>query len=71
MKFLLKKGNISLDDTLHINDDVKTNNYMLKFLYILTGFSLAANGYNAYKNVSSILGILFIAVSIYCGFYHT
>jgi len=65
MKFLLKKGDISLDDTLHINDDVKTNNYMLKFLYIVTGFALASNGFNVYINVSKPLVLLFILLFIY------
>lgn len=65
MEILLKHGTIISDDKLHINDDVKTNNYMLKFLYIATGFSLAASGFNVYINVSKPLLILFILLLIY------
>ncbi len=65
MEVLLKHGTIISDDKLHINDDVKTNNYILKFLYIVTGFALASNGFNVYINVSKPLVLLFILLFIY------
>jgi len=65
MKFLLKHGSIISNDKLHINDDVKTTNYMLKFLYIVTGFSFAASGFNTYFNVSKPLILFFILLFIY------
>lgn len=65
MEFTLKHGTIISNDKLRINDDVKTTNYMLKFLYIVTGLSLAASGFNTYFNVSKPLILFFILLFIY------
>jgi len=64
MEILLKHGSIIGNDKLHINDDIKTNNYMLKFLYIVTGLSFAVSGFNAYINVSKPLILFFIELYV-------
>jgi len=61
----LKKGKIKIDNSLTILDNIKTNNYLVKIMLIITTLSLLFNGYYLYINFSKYLLLVSLTIFVW------